>query len=53
MHGPRDYHTVWNKSDREGQVSYDITYMWILKKCDTNELIYTMEISSDIEDKRL
>ena len=26
MDGPRDYHTKWNKSDRERQISY-ITYM--------------------------
>ena len=33
MSGPRDYHTKWsNKSDRKRQISYDITYMWNLKK---------------------
>ena len=32
MDGPRDCHTEWNKSDRERQISYDITYMWYLKK---------------------
>ena len=31
--GPRDYHTKWSKSDRERQISYDITCMWNLKKC--------------------
>ena len=31
MNGPRDYHTEWSKSDREGQILYDITYMWNLK----------------------
>ena len=25
--GPRDYHTKWNKSDRERQISYKITNM--------------------------
>ena len=30
MDGPRDYHTI--KSNREKQVSYDITYMWNLIK---------------------
>ena len=30
--GPRDYHTKWRKSDRERQISYDIPYMWNLKK---------------------
>ena len=32
MDGPRDYHTKWSKSDREGQISYDITYVRNLKK---------------------
>ena len=32
MDGPRDYHTKWNKSDRERQISYDIIYMWHLQK---------------------
>ena len=39
--GPRDNHTKWSKSDREGQI-YIITYMWNLKK-NTNELIYKVE----------
>ena len=43
--GPRDYHTKWSKSGREGQISYDIAYMWKLKY-DTNELIYITEIDS-------
>ena len=30
MDGPRDDHTKWNKP--ESQISYDITYMWTLKK---------------------
>ena len=32
MDGPGDYNTKWSKSDRERQISYDITYMWSLKK---------------------
>ena len=32
MDGPRDYYTKWSKSERESQISYDITYMWNLKK---------------------
>ena len=31
MDGPRDYHIKWRKPDRESQISYDITYMWIKK----------------------
>ena len=41
MDGYRDYH-YQVKSDRERQISYDITYMWNLKY-DTNELIYETE----------
>ena len=39
MDGPRDYYTMWSKSDRQRQISSDITYMWNLKY-DTNGLIY-------------
>ena len=45
MDGPRDYHTKGSKSERERQISYDITYMWNLKN-DTNELIYETETDS-------
>ena len=44
MDGPRGYHIKWSKSER--QISYDITYMWNLKKNDTNELIYKTETDS-------
>ena len=44
MDGPRDCHNEWSKSDREGQISHNITYMWNLKKSGTNELIYKTEI---------
>jgi len=43
--GSRDCHTEWNKSEREGQISYDITYMWNLKY-DTKELICKIETDS-------
>ena len=46
MDGPGDNHTKWSKSDRERQISYDITYMQNLKKNDTNELIYKTETDS-------
>ena len=32
MNRPGDYHSKWTKSDRERQISYDITYMWNIKK---------------------
>ena len=44
----RDYHTKWSKSEREGQISQDITYMWYLKY-DTNEPIYRTEIDSQTQ----
>ena len=31
---------------RERQTSYDITYLWNLKKNDTNDFIYKTEIDS-------
>ena len=46
MDALRDYYTKY--SSREIQISYDITYMWNLKKKkkDTNELIYKTETDS-------
>ena len=38
MDGPRECHTETSQSDREGELSYDIPYMWNLKRNDTNEL---------------
>ena len=40
MDGLRDSYTEGSNSDREGEISYDIPYMWNLKRNDTNELIY-------------
>ena len=31
MDGPRGYYAKWNKSEWEGQILYDFTYMWNLK----------------------
>ena len=39
MDGPRDYHPMWNKSERERQIPNGIIYMWNIKY-DTNELSY-------------
>ena len=36
-------------SDTEREISYNITYMWNLKKNDTNELIYKIEIDSQTQ----
>ena len=46
MDGPKDCHTEWSKSDREGEIPYDIPYMWTLKRNNTNELIYKTETDS-------
>jgi len=46
MDGPRGRHTEWSKSDRERQTSYDIAYMWNLKKNGTNKPICKREIES-------
>ena len=32
MVGPRDGHTKWSKSDTERQISYDVVYVWDLRK---------------------
>ena len=45
MSGIIDYHTKWNKSERERQIPYDITYIWNLKR-GTNEPIYEKETDS-------
>ena len=40
------------QSERERQISYDITYMWDLKY-DTNELIYKTETDSRTESRHV
>ena len=44
--GHRECHPEWGKSDGEAETSYDIPYMWILERNDTNELIYKAETDS-------
>ena len=34
------------KTDREGEISYDIPYMWDLKRNDTDKLTYKRERDS-------
>ena len=48
MDGPRECHTEWSKSDREGEISYDIPYVWNLKRNDTNELTKQKETKEEI-----
>ena len=42
--GPREYQTEWHKY-KNGKY-HDITYMWNLKRNDTNEFIYKTETDS-------
>ena len=49
MDGPRQCYTEWSQSDREGEILYDIPYIWNLKRNDTNELIYNTETDSQDE----
>ena len=42
---------IRSKSDREGEILYDIPYMWNLKINDTNELIYKSERDSQTREK--
>ena len=51
MDEPRDCHTEWSKSDREREISYEVSYMHNLKRNDTNQLIYKTERLIDIENK--
>ena len=48
MDGSRGGLTEWSQSDRERQISYDITCMWNLKKNDTKELPYKTETESQM-----
>ena len=38
MDGPSGCYIEGSKSEREGEILYDIPYMWNLKRNDTNEL---------------
>ena len=49
MDRPRDCHTEWSKSDREGEILYDIPYMWNLKRNDTNEITSKTERDSQTQ----
>ena len=51
MDETRDCHTEWNKSDRERQISYDIAYMWTLKRGYKWTYLQNRNIVTDIENK--
>ena len=48
MDATRHYHPEWNKSGRERQIPYGITYMWNLKY-DTKEPMYETETESQTQ----
>ena len=48
MDATRDYHTKWNKSVRERQIPYDITYTWNIKH-GTNEPVNIYETETDAQ----
>ena len=48
MDAARDYHTKWNKSVRERQIPYDITYTWNIKH-GTNEPVNIYETETDAQ----
>ena len=51
MDGPRDCHTEWSKSDWETQISYDIAYMWNLKKGYKWTYLQNRNRVTDVENK--
>ena len=50
MNAPRDYHIKWSKSNRERQISYDVSYVES-KKNYMHELVYRTEIDSQTENR--
>ena len=51
MEGPGDYHTKHSNTKRERQTSYDITYMWNLKKITIQMNLYAKQKDIYIENK--
>ena len=53
MDRPRDSHTEWSMSDRERQISYDITYRANLKKWYKWTYLQNRNRVTDVENKRM
>ena len=51
MDGPRDSHTKQNKSERQRQKPYDITYMWNLKYYQNEHIYEIKKRLTDLENR--
>ena len=51
--GSRDCHTEWSKSEREKQISYINSYMWILEKWYRWTGLQVRNRETDVENKRM
>ena len=51
MDGPSNCHIEWNKSDRDREISYDIAYMWNLKKWYKWTYLQNRNRVTDVENK--
>ena len=49
--GSRDYYTKWSKSERERKVSYDIVYMYNIKKRCKWTYLHNRNRLTDIDNK--
>ena len=50
MNGPRDYHTKWSQTEKDEY--HMISLICGIEKNDINELIYKIEIDSDIKQNK-
>ena len=48
MDRPRECHTEWGKSDREGEILYDIPYTWNIKRNNANELKGLIDLENEL-----
>ena len=48
---PRDCHTEWNKSEKEKQILYNITFMWNLEKWYRRTYLQSKTRDTDIGNK--
>ena len=51
MDGPRDRHTEWSNSDREGEIPYDIPYVESKKKWYKRTYLQNRKKHTDLENE--